>query len=628
MSEALAKPIKTILIQDRRLDWQDDAKFGVIASGTINNIQPVTTSTYSNQSIVFQAQPSSPNIAVSREILVTVQFRVDFVGTAGNNGSLLNIGVYDAPRYAPLAQITNSVSVSINSQQLSMNTYQVVNALSRLNTPDYKFKTDLSVMPSMQDFYQNYNDNIANLWGTVNDPLAAAGQTSQGWSTRGGWSMDSIVNPDVGAGQPATATVYFTTTEPLWLSPFLTGSDDGKMFIGLKQLNITLNLANLSRVWSHNGTNTNAGTITSCVCQINSNSGVNPPSLLLQQITPSQLYPLPRIITYNYSKADIYTTGPFALTGGETQTQVMNNIQLNNVPKRIIVFLRRQDNDATFQTSDTFANISNININFDSLSAIFSNATEVQLYQISRDAGLNMSYEQWHSYTGSIFVCDVGRSLLLNKEADAPSITDTKQLKVTVTFKNLNTNAVNFTMYVCTFSDGLMTINDTVVNVQDAVLTPKDVIETKERRDPQEVWEPSSSFYGGTSFKKLVTRGLRAFNRGLKRSKAIGEELTNFNPALGNIAKAFGYGLHPSSEAPSTALGGVRHSAKFYRGHPGYPVHGHRSASHAKHRGAALSGGRRVTAGELLRGGSMAPEEEENEYEQYEDEEDSEDGYE
>ena len=79
MSEALAKPIKTILIQDRRLDWQDDAKFGVIASGTINNIQPVTTSTYSNQSIVFQAQPSSPNIAVSREILVTVQFRVEFV---------------------------------------------------------------------------------------------------------------------------------------------------------------------------------------------------------------------------------------------------------------------------------------------------------------------------------------------------------------------------------------------------------------------------------------------------------------------------------------------------------------------------------------------------------------------
>jgi hypothetical protein len=533
MSEAISK-IDPVLVEDRRLGWNGESKFGVIKSGTQNTFVRLTTNNFSNANIVFNAQPPNQKTAVSREIWVETTFDLAFTGTAGANDLLLSPGLYDAPRFMPLAQCTNTINATINNASVSQNNYQVVNALFRTNIWDQDYKTDLSVFPSMPDFYQNYDDNYVNGWGVANDPLQAIGQTSQGWQTRGGWDYTVLTNT------ATTATVRFTTYEPLILSPFLNSNDDHKAFIGVQTLQIQINLINLSRVWSHSNGDGNAGTITSLVCNL-----TVPPALHLNFITPSRIEELPAVINYSYNSLTPYITNGGSVAAGAVNTMTCQNIQLNTIPRRIYVFLRRTDIQQTFATTDTFANIQSLNVTFDNQTGIFAGASEMQLYQMSKNSGLNMSWQQWHKYTGSVMVIDVGRSLMLSNEADAPSLTTSKQLQVQVTYKNLNTvDAVTYDMFVLVISDGLMTINNGSTFLQDSVLSPADIIRAKESGHVEQ-WERSNNFYGSGFFKGIKNAIKHVGNnihRGLENSHLLSTALIPFSPGAAVAANLAGYG--------------------------------------------------------------------------------------
>jgi len=545
MSESVAGNTQAVLVEDRRIAWSGETKFGVIKSGSQNTYVVLPTQTYSTSNFSFNAQPPAPNIAINREIFIRCQITVTMTGTAGPSGTLLSLGTGDAPRFMPLAQITNSISATINNGNVSQNNYQVVNALFRYNTPDNQYKTDLSVAPSMPDYYQNYDDNYVNGWGVVNDPLQAIGQTSQGWETRGGFPLDNVVNPNVGAGNPATASVTFTTTEPLILSPFLEGTDDHKAFIGVQVLTLNLNLTNLQRVWCHSLLNGNNGIINPATPGSVVVTFPTAPSLLLNFITPSAVDPIPAAVTYNYANVDVYTTDPgSALAGLGTNTLPSQNIQLNTIPRRIYCFLRRRDNDSTLLTTDTFARINSVSINFDNTTGLLAGANSAQLYELSKNSGLNMSWAQWSTYTGSVLCLDMGRSIMLKNEAEAPSLQTTKQLQIQVNYTNLNTNPVWFYLYILVVSDGLMTIANNATFLQNSVLSPGDITSAKESGHV-ESWERANTFYGGGFFKglkKAVKKVAHHVNEGLKSTGIVSNALTTVSPQLGQVASHFGYG--------------------------------------------------------------------------------------
>lgn len=580
MSESIAGNVKPVLVGDRRLNFAEEVKFGVHQSGTQNTYQPVPTQTFSGSTIIFAAQPPSPSTAINRELLIQAQFVLNFTGQAGSNGRLLNLGTFDAPRFMPMAQITSTLTAQINTQNVSMNNYQAVNALFRCNLPDIKFKTDLSTAPSMLDFYQNYDDayeyvnfnpnfpaGYTSSPGVTVDPLSNIGQGSQGFVPRGGFMMDSYTDTLVAVGADTTAQVVFTTTEPLIVSPFLSGTDDAKSFFGVQQLNLTFTLlGDLSRVWSHNGTNVNSGTITSITADFNTN-----PQLLVNYITPAYIEEIPKAISYNYSDIQIYSNNVGNIDSGASMIFTANNIQLSNIPKRILLFARRRDADVTFETSDVFANISNINILFDNVSGILSSATEQQIYEFSRNSGLNMSWPQYHQYTGSIVVIDIPRTLMLKNPTEAPSVATTKQLQVTATINNINgAETVNFYFYIMVISDGLMTIEDQTTFTQSSVLTPNDILKAKE--GPTYSWARADEWSGGSSFlSRLATKtkkGLKEFGHkaeeGLKdvgkafaKSGIISQELAKYSPEVATAALALGLG-HGGARASNRQLLGYK----------------------------------------------------------------------
>jgi hypothetical protein len=546
MSESINKKIEPVLVQDRRLNFTGEGKFGVIKSGIQNTFIALTTSSYSNNSITFNAQPPSPSIAVNREIFMQIPFSITFTGTAGASGTLLDLNGGDAPRFMPLNQIIQVISVTINNATVTQNNYQVINPLLRTNISDFDYKTNLSLAPSMPDFYQNYDDNIVNGWGVVNDPLQNIGQTSQGWQTRGGWDL-VFSNPNVGAGNPATATVSFVTTEPMILSPFLTGTDDHKALIGIQTLQVNLTLGNLQRVWSHSALNGDNGTISSISVNIGGTgrfSGVMP-ALLLNYITPPEIDTIPDEISYSYQTLTPYSTNiPTSVPGGTSGSITINNIQFSTIPRRIYVFVSRQNVDLTFLTSDVYARIDSLNINFDNQTGILGGATSQQLYQMSVNSGLNMTWLQWSLYTGSVMIIDVGRTLMLSKSTDAPSLETTKQFSVTIGYTNLNTNSVALTATALVINDGLLTVAGNSCYLQNSVLSAADILNAKES-GKVEAYERATNFYGGAffnSFKKAAKKVLKHVNQGLKESKVVSTALANVHPALGHAASFAGYG--------------------------------------------------------------------------------------
>lgn len=559
MSQSIGANINPVLVPDRRLKWTEDSNFAVLEGSFQNTFQSIPTDNYSSNQVQFQIQPPSPLVAVNRQMYVRMQFSLVCTGTAGANGHLFNIGTYDAPRSCPIAQITQTLSININNSAVSQNNYQLITALLHCNLDDSRFKTDLSLTPATQDVYQYYNQNYDESLGITNDPLAAFGQGSKSWLPRGGWLIDSLTDPLVVPGAATSATVVFTVTEPLWLSPFSYKDDDLKAFIGIQQFTLTFILGNLPRIWSHNAVNANAGVITTYNATIASK-----PAILVNYITPPKNMVVPTKVSYQYSSVTVYPTIIGTVLSNATQTFTAPNIQLPYIPRRILVFIRRQDQDLTATTSDVFTGINSINITWDNQTGILASATPQQLYQMSRNSGLEMSFVEWSKYTGGIMVIDVPTTLALQNTSEAPGVSTTKQLTVQVNFTNLNpVENINFTMYVCTIADGLMTIENQNTFLQDAILSPADVERTKEKGEAVE-WERSTNFYGGASFLSKALNaakhvGKAAFN--LAKERGILSSALAAHPStapLAPVAQAYGYGSSGGRKVSKQHLLGYR----------------------------------------------------------------------
>ena len=215
-------------------------------------------------------------------------------------------------------------------------------------------------------------------------------------------------------------TVYatFRVTEPLLLSPFVFGHPDGKQgFYGIQTMNFQMNIAaNASRAWraasflGQDGTNpfTKSATIESF-----ENS-----QLLFQFLTPhaSDLleprnvvpyYELPIYRTSNFSsipsigfgkqQADGTYTGGNALA---TVTLSSSNIQLNCVPDKLIICVRRQVNTLTCCDTDSYLTINKISINWNNQAGILSSMSPEMLYRSSILSGL--SNLTWDEFSGQV----------------------------------------------------------------------------------------------------------------------------------------------------------------------------------------------------------------------------------
>ena len=86
-------------------------------------------------------------------------------------------------------------------------------------------------------------------------------------------------------------------------------------------------------------------------------------------------------------------------------------MSLSSIPSRIYIYAKLRDDQQTLYTSDTFARISRISINFNGVSGILASSQEWELWRMSSDAGMKLSYNQWKEYTGSVLCIQPGKNL-------------------------------------------------------------------------------------------------------------------------------------------------------------------------------------------------------------------------
>jgi len=473
------KPVRTVRVLDPITDINQRTMYTILQGGNEVSYKTVTSTSYSNSSAQFTAPPPSPGVIVDRKIWLKMPVKIEFNGESGGIGQGLLQSGFDAFRAYPLAQMTNVLNVMINNTSVSINLNDSIGALLRYHNTTMTKEYEYSMTPTHMDESQNYDDLV----NTIRNPLGYYGDSNGGdVEGRGSFPYRVFTNT------ATNAVVEADLCEPLFLSPLLFGHGDRKGFVGVQNFTFTFTWdSNLERIWSHAPSSGSIYTI---------NVTLGQPQLLFKYITPKQLTMIPRSIEYDYNIVNRYPTNSGSFNIEEVRTIQSQNIQLQSIPKRVYIYARVSNSSRGYQDCDTYLAIQNINVNWNNRSGLLSSATQQDLYNISKNNGVDMSWNQWSggpSYfysgsdiipigtIGSVLCLQFGRDIGLS-DLEAPGLDGTYQFQFNVTLKNVNQAQPisDVTLYAVVISQGVFTVLDNRAISQIGVITRQDILDSKD----------------------------------------------------------------------------------------------------------------------------------------------------
>jgi hypothetical protein len=206
--------------------------------------------------------------------------------------------------------------------------------------------------------------------------------------------------------------VQFEVTEPLLLSPFIFGSGEGKQgFYGIQTMNFQMNmLSNAQRAWrcvrfgSDFTRNVVVERFEDSTLQFQFLTPHASEMLDARNVVPYYEFPVYR--TTNFPDIVGRGTGLIGANGrfSEGGSAVLNssNIQLNGIPDKLVIFVRKNMGNLDCRESDKYLTIKGIRINFNNQAGLLASQSPQQLYQNSVLSGLHMSWEQFSGLTTSV----------------------------------------------------------------------------------------------------------------------------------------------------------------------------------------------------------------------------------
>jgi hypothetical protein len=235
---------------------------------------------------------------------------------------------------------------------------------------------------------------------------------------RGNFKLMNIYAIDANTGNrriptidDTTVYVRFRVTEPLLLSPYIFGSGEGKAgFYGIQTMNFQMNmLSNANRAWRA----ANRGFSKTCLVDSFEES-----TLYFQLLTPHASEMLEARNVVPYYEFPVYRTTNFQTLVGIGNGTVRadgtvgpggtvanfatinsSNIQLNGIPDKLLIFVRKNLQNLGCDESDKYLTINGIRINFNNQAGLLASQSPWQLYRNSLMSGLNMSWEQFSGGT-------------------------------------------------------------------------------------------------------------------------------------------------------------------------------------------------------------------------------------
>jgi hypothetical protein len=290
-------------------------------------------------------------------------------------------------------------------------------------------------------------------------------------------------------------------------------------------------------------------------------------------ITPKETEQLGPLVgcSYPYFEVQKFVTQLAPIASMASNTVISNNIQLNSIPYKIYIYVRRQENDLlnSCAVTDTFFRINSASIQYFAENGILSNASPQQLYQISADNGCNMTFTQWYptgvyktgvmpSGAGPLAapaVFTIGSVLCVNPSFDfgLDSLSSCGKLcqnmiQVTLNVTNVSAATITPELLIVPVYDGIFEIGSLgTANKIIGVITSKDILDAAQKPgyDFNDVKDVSGgNFFTGLKkfFKDRVVPLAKTFidNQGLSTSLGLVPHPAAKVGALG--LKMMGYG--------------------------------------------------------------------------------------
>lgn len=503
----MSQDFEKVLVKDDRLMVTDKIKYAVHKGGQQMTAAQFNAISQSTSSHTYNIQIPSENTAVDRRIMwqstVTLKIQVNPAGTEIDGfdtrpvGSLpINYGTQDALSPFPLHNLCTVMTATINNNSVSINIRDVLPAILRFHD-----KRDLAryngMTPTMYDTYYDYKDGL----GANNNVLGGWSLTADNdLSQRGSWVLDSVSSNATSyvALKPTDNVAYvtFTVTEPLLLSPFIYGNckSNSQAFYGIQNANFIFNVGSGDRVWrSANNWNQQVSVY-----------GFNNSRLLFNFLTfhPSDLVPSRNIVPYYELPRYISPNQPTFLPN-QTLTLRSQSLQLNQIPDKLIIFVRKAMSDQRPNDSDSFLVINNISINFNNSSGILASASQNDLYRYSIENGSNQSFYEFSGgaststslladvsgnnppgsgtripLTGSLLVLDFAKDIQLVDDFYSCGSLGNFNLQFNLTCTNQSKNTLNNTeIVVITMNSGIWVNERGTSTVYTGILTKQDVLD-------------------------------------------------------------------------------------------------------------------------------------------------------
>ena len=156
--------------------------------------------------------------------------------------------------------------------------------------------------------------------------------------------------------------------------------------------------------------------------------------------TPQVNQKLPQTLVYDYHELQTYNRNIGLIDGlvvGD-QTIQSDNMSLSTIPNKVYIFIKESERTHSATSSDCFARLKKIQINFNGVSGVMASASEWELWRMSVNNGLKISYPQWTDYTGSVLCIDFGKDIGLSPN-QCVGLLGQYDFNFTLTYTALNT---------------------------------------------------------------------------------------------------------------------------------------------------------------------------------------------
>ena len=185
------------------------------------------------------------------------------------------------------------------------------------------------------------------------------------------------------------------------------------------------------------------------------------------------------------------------LVSGASSAFRSSTIQLNVIPDKLIIFVRKPIGSQTSADTDSFLTLSPSNplsINFNNVSGILSSASLQDLYRYSVEAGSNQSWLEFSGYanlanggtgcgskkplSGSLLVLEFGKDIPLQEQYYAPGSLGSFSLQVSLNCVNQGSATLTSEeLVIITMNSGVMALERGSASVFTGLLTKSDVLE-------------------------------------------------------------------------------------------------------------------------------------------------------